>query len=207
MSFNDCISIDRQAELLRLRDALDLVHWRVGDLANQSYEDRKDQYSFAYTCNAVGFFVGKSGATIQRWARAAAFYSKEWRDKYSGLLSFEHYAYAMQCKDWQDKLERAAYGGVNEQPMSVSQMAAETFSPDQEETPDNFPWPVEVTMEYDSEIPSVKITGIPENGIQAILTLIRKLAEKLGLTDERLDKVNQALQLLREAMEGVCCGE
>jgi hypothetical protein len=203
MSFNDCINIDHQEELTRLRDALDLMQWRVGDIANQNYQDRKEIYSFSYTCSAVGFFVGKSGSTIQRWARAAAFYTKEWRDKYTGLLSFEHYAFAMQFQDWQGWLDRAAYGGVNEEPMSVSQMVADSLRPGEDTTPDNFTQPADVVISYESETPSIQIIGNSENSIQSIIGMISRLAEKLCLSSDRLNKVNQALQLLREALEGV----
>ena len=198
-SFNECITQRDQEELVSIRGGIDTLQWRVGDIVLRNYQDNQEHYSFPYICAAVGFFAGKSRSTIQRWARVAKFYSEEWRNKYAGLLSFEHYAAAMQYPDWEQRLERAAFGGFNEEPQSVDQMNAQSLSREAEE-PDTFPVSPTAVVSYDTSVPSVQILGQPENTIQTILGLIGKLADSLGLNEERRAKVYRAMELLSEAL-------
>jgi hypothetical protein len=199
MSFNDCITQDDQNELFAIRGGLDSLQWRVGDIANRNYEQVKDKYSFSFVCAAAGYYAGKSGSTIQRWAHAAAFYPEVWREKYGGLLSLEHYITAMRFDDWAERLERAAYGGRNEEPQSVDQMNAISLSNTPEE-PDNFSIAPDAVVSYENNVPTVQILGKPDNAIQTILGLISRLADSLGLNEERRGRVNYALELLREAL-------
>lgn len=197
MNFNDVLTQDDQNALLAIRNGLDTLQWEVGDIVNRNYDLHKDTVSYSYVCAAAGYFVGKSRSTIYNWGRAAAFYAKEWREKYSGLLTMEHYIQAMTYPDWQNRLERAATGGKNEEPMTVDQMTAESYNPPP--SPSNFNLPPEAVVSYEASEPVVQIVGKPENSILTILGMIGQVAHKLHLSEEAQYKIQQAVQLLKEA--------
>jgi hypothetical protein len=185
MSFNTVISQPDQEELVAIRSGMDVLSWTVGDIANRNYEAVKDNFPWSYVCAAAGYYCGKSRTTVERWARAAAFYNEELRKKYDGLLSMEHYITAMSYPDWEERLEKAAFGGRNEEPMSVDQMNAP--EPMEPEPPDNFP-----ILQEDGEPPAHEVTGL--------FQLIDRVVRRWGLDERRMGKVKYAIQLLQEAL-------
>lgn len=199
-SFNDCITINDQNELIAIRQGLDTLQWRIGDIANRNYEANRDRCSFSYVCAAVGYYSGRSGSRVQQLARAAAFYPKEWREKYENQLSMEHYIQAMPYENWQFMLEQAAFGGRLKEPKSVDQMVAESFAPIDPITPDNFGELPTAVISYDTAVPTVQVLGKPDTTIQTILGLIGRLADALGLDEAHRSKLSRAMQLLQEAL-------
>lgn len=201
MNFNDVIELEDQHKLIAIRQGLDTLQWEVGDIVNDNYENVKDKTSFQYVCAAAGYYCGRSVCTIMRWARAAAFYAPEWREKYHGILTMEHYITAMGFQDWDERLARAAKGGWNEEPMSVTQMNAEAYTPPA--PPENFSRPASAVVSFDTVVPAVQIVGsTPENDhalLDTIFGLIGRLSDLLRLDFERRSMVTHAVSLLREA--------
>jgi hypothetical protein len=188
MSFNNVISQPDQEELIAIRSGMDTLAWTVGDIANRNYEAVKNTTSLSYVCAAVGYYCGRSRNTVERWARAAEFYDEEWRKKYDGLLSMEHYISAMSYPDYEKRLEKAAYGGMNEEPESVDQMNA----PVENDVTiiDNFPQPED--MRDDEQTPAQEVTGL--------FRIIDRIIKYWNLDERKLSKVKYAIELLREAL-------
>ena len=195
--FNDCITESDQNRLFELSQGLDLICWAIGDIVNENYQNVKDKYSFSYVCAAAGYYCRKSRSTIERYARAAAFYDASWREKFNGLLSMEHYLSAMAYPDWQDRLEKAAYGGMNDEPMTVDQMNARPQG--DPPPPDTYPQPEE-TITYPQETVAVTFKTNPSASVQTVVSLIRTLAGELHLDQSRLLRLETAIGLLMDAL-------
>jgi hypothetical protein len=132
-----------QNELIRLRDAITLTNWRIGDIcteiltycrANHIVASKEDVYS------AVGAFVGKRARTIREFHHISMSYPLELREAYSEL-SYDHFRTALtfgnrahESLDWcMDEVERL------NRPATVDAMEAHFGAPIGEDPQLNYP--------------------------------------------------------------------
>ena len=190
---------------------------------------------------AVGFYAGVGGRTVRYYADVSAFYPPDqcyicgatltetpdgsegrycsycqvrgysWREKYEDILTFSHYAHAMQFRDndrWKVILEEAATSGRYEDNLSVDAMMAR-HAPPPPPAPEDFPKDVpglEASLKNERRVNArlarVEVEAPRVDPLEPFYRLATALAEFKaeveGLPAEDQATLEQALQMILE---------
>lgn len=211
---------DDETELIRLGDAISLVCFRVGDIANEkiallgrrscsgnvSEAVRKSllQISYIDVYKYIASLVGRSERSVRKYAAVSKFYPPEIRTQF-GPLKFAHFEAAMQYGSaWRTVLETALqqmdyFGG---KPPTVEWIEHNFKDPEpeavafQSEVIDARPRINEELPDRSGDDPVVFV-------LNTVRKLIRGVLEKAQVSRPVLNKLNMILDIIEDAVKEV----
>lgn len=191
VSDNDIVPEVLQNELMQLRNADQLISFRIGDIANQLVEEAVRsglKVPVARVFGAVGNFCGRSQRTIEEYADVAAFYPQNVRQEFD-LLAFSYFSAARRLKDWHSALEWAVAN-----PSASMESMVGFYSEKRSQPQMSTPVPESMSREEMTEISgdlSLSMPGEEENLIRSNVRLAMIASTKVS---DAVEAVKHALQ-------------
>jgi hypothetical protein len=183
--------------------------FRVSGRTVRYYADVAGFYPYGECCECGGQMVDPPEPEQDRcnpghWCYYCEEPTLDWREKYVDVLSFQHYAYAMQFRagdKWKQVLEDAAYGGHTESPLSVDVIAGKNRPPEPE-PPDHFP-----EVEPVGQRPEISREVAVLRAARDVAVSLERMSENPDLTERVRDHFRAAMGFVKLALFEMSAGD